>query len=361
MGCWNGTCAVSNLHVTAGTEVAVFMLLENKEKKSFCYGNALYDVCPIPFYGKYNDYGAVEECEGFGLNLVVEAIRERIYEFGQGPNSSHDTVVNKDNFDIDMLFEADHEDRLGIQELRSWSNDSYDLDKLKKMREDDGLTDSQQFELDRLSAKIKQEDTFRQVTHVIIHGDVFKSIMEKWYIEKYVGDGKGTTGYGKNYIHIYFKDIVDSIPEYIVKKKKEVEDAKKEDNPALARMMRRMSNGDEWNSPNLATKWLNYFDSGESNTFGLIRVKEYISNYIEKEDWDGLVSFIKEALTGAWVNCFMGYTRKVWTQQTGQGSQSQDADGYILLANTVLDILKAEKAEYDEINAEDEAEEAAAE
>jgi hypothetical protein len=360
MGSWNGTCAVSNLHVTAGTDVAVFMLLENKEKRSFCYGNALYDVCPIPFYGKYNDYGAVEECYGFGMNLVVEAIRARIYEFGQGPNSCHDTVVNKDNFDIDMLFEADHEDRLGIQELRSWNANEYQRGELEKMRLGNGLTDSQQFELDRLSAKIRQEDTFRQVTHVIIHGEIFKNIMEKWYIGDYVGEG-GNAGYDNHYVRVYFKDLVDSIPEYIAKKKKEEDDAKKEDNPVLARIMRRMSRGDEWNSPNLATKWLNYFDSGESNTFGLIRVKEYINDYLEKEDWGGLASFVKEALIGAWVNSFMGYTRKVWTQQSGQGGQSQDADGYILLANTVLDILKAEKAEYDEIMAEDEVEEEAVE
>lgn len=348
MGSWNGTCCVSNLHVTSGTEVAVFMLLENKEKKSFCYGNALYDLCPIPFYGKYNDYGAVEDCNGFGLNIVVEAIRERIYEFGQGPNSSHDIVVNKDTFDIDMLFEADHEDRLGIQELRSWNTDKYQHVELEKMRQMDGLTDSQQFELDRLSAKIKQEDTFRRVTHVIIHSDVFKSIMEKWFIEEYLGEDKGDTGRNNCYKHFYFKDLVDSIPEYIDKKKKDAEELKKEDNAALARMMRRMSNSGDWDSPNLAAKWLNRFDNGSSGEFGLIRVSEYISNYIDANDWDGLASFVKEALAGAWVNSFMGYTRKVWTQQSGQGGQSQDADGYILLADTVKDILEAERKYYED-------------
>ena len=35
MGSWNGTCAVSNMHIHSGQEVAVFMLLEIKEKKSF--------------------------------------------------------------------------------------------------------------------------------------------------------------------------------------------------------------------------------------------------------------------------------------------------------------------------------------
>ena len=62
MGSWNATCAVSNLHITAGQDVVVFMLLKNNREKTFCYGNALYDVCPVAFYGKYNDYGAVEHC-----------------------------------------------------------------------------------------------------------------------------------------------------------------------------------------------------------------------------------------------------------------------------------------------------------
>ena len=353
MGCWNGTCAVSNLHVTAGTEVAVFMLLENKEKKSFCYGNALYDLCPLPFYGEYNDYGAVENCNGFGMNIVVEAIKDRLYEFGQGPNSCHDIVVNKDNFDIDMLFEADHEDRLGIQHMSSWNSDEYQHRELERKRQENGLTDSQKFELDRLAAKIKKEDTFRRVTHVIIHGDVFKSIMEKWYIEDYVGDGTGSHGYDNSYNHIYFKDIVDSIPAFVDKVRQDSEEMKKEDNLVQARMMRRHGT-DNWNSPNLATKWLHHFDSGESNTFGLIRVKDYIQDYVDAEDWGGLASFVKEALTGAWVNSFMSHTRKVWTKQTGMGSQRRESDSYILLANTVLEILKAEKAEYDEMMGEDE-------
>jgi hypothetical protein len=225
MGSWNGTCAVSNLHIRQGQRVAVFMLLENKEKRTFCYGNALYDICPIPFYGKYNDYGAVEECEGFGLNLVVESIRKQLYRFGQGPNEYHDTEVTKENFNIELLFEADSEDRLGIEHHSGWSSDSYDIQRLEDIKEEKGLTGSQMYELDRLANKIKKVDTFRAVTHVQVHGDILDAILEKWYIEDYVGDGKGTIGYGNNYNHIYFKDLVDSIPEYVRRLKANYEES----------------------------------------------------------------------------------------------------------------------------------------
>ena len=88
MGSWNHTCAISNLHITAGQDVAVFLLLKkhNTGDSSFCYGNALYDVMPLPFYGKYDDYGGVDECHGFGLPIILEEMKSRLYKFGQGAN-----------------------------------------------------------------------------------------------------------------------------------------------------------------------------------------------------------------------------------------------------------------------------------
>lgn len=364
MGCFNGVCAVSQLHVTYGQEVAVFMLLENKNKKTFCYGNAMYDVCPIPFYGEYNDYGAVENCNGFGLPIVLGAIKSKLYEFGQGPNSSHDTPVNKANFNIGMLFEADHEDRLGIQQSRTWDQDEYDHRELIGQRDksEAGLSLSQQFELDRHASKIKKEDTFRRVTHVIIHGKVFKDILENWFVEYYVGDSKGTTGYENDYATLCFKDIIDSIPEYIntLKKQAEADKAVNSEDPVsahLAKMLRRFGHERKWDDPNLATKWLDQFNSGyESNSFGLVDVKEKIADYTDAEDWENLTLFVKEALTGIWINSFMGRVNKLWSKQVS-GGQGSEPEGFLFLNKSVKEVLDAEKREYDEENAEDEEDE----
>lgn len=367
MGCWNGTCAISNLHVKAGQKVAVFLLLKNNEPKTFCYGNALYDLCPVPFYGEYNDYGAVENCHGFGLNMVVEALRSQLYEFGQGPNPYHDPVVNRKNFNLDVLFEADHEDRLGVQHTPLYNSDAYDIRQLEEEKEkNNGLTPEQNFELDRLINKIKKVDTFRQVTHVIVHGDVFDSILEKWYIEEYVGDGKGTKGYGNNYNHLYYKDLIGSIPEYINRVKAAADELEKArldlqlqvngavvDASLLRAYNRAFRTGFEWNDSCMAGRWMEGFKSDSSSTYALIRVYEVVSDYVDAKDWDGLAAFAKEVLTTAWVNCFMSYTRKIWTKQTGAGSQSQEHVGYKVLSNAVLDIIEAERVEYGEDEDED--------
>jgi hypothetical protein len=354
MGCWNGTCAISNLHITAGQRVAVFMLAENSENKSFCYGNAMYDVYPLPFYGEYNDYGAVENCHGFGLPILLDAIKERLYEFGTGPNDCHDIAVNKENFDIDMLFEADHENRLGIQDANRWNTDEYHYRELDKKRLENGLTASQEFELDRLANKIKKIDTFRRVTHVIIHGDIFNDIMTKWYIESYVGDGKGDKGYENNYEHIYFKDIEDSIPEYVAAKKKTYDAAMTEEDPRLRTTLLRFTDREDWDSPNLTSKWMRAFEGGESHTFGPMFVKEYIREYEEKGDWAGLAAFLREILTAAWVNSFMSYTRKAWSKQVGMGSQNAEHIGYEVLIQSMADVIAAEKAEQESWEREDE-------
>lgn len=355
MGSWNHTCAVSNLHIRAGKEVAVFLLVKNYHDsgESFCYGNALYDVVPLPFYGKYNDYGGVEDCHGAGLPYILEALKSRLYKFGQGPNQYHDCEVTPDNLDIEKLFEADHENRLGIHDPKHYDRNDYDRRELEKIREEKGLTNSQQYELDRLASLIKKKQTFRQVTHVVVHGDVFKTIMEKWYIEHYVGEGRGNTGWDNNYVRVYFRDVVADIPEYIEGKKTAWELLKKakEDGTYSSSYLRLMSDTSrqDWNSINHVKRMMGHFKStGGSNVWALIDVNEVVDEFVELEDWDGLADFVKEALTAAWINSYMSYTRKIWVKQCGTGSQSSEHLGYQLLANTVLEIIKEERREYGE-------------
>jgi hypothetical protein len=368
MGCWNGTCAISNLHITAGQDVMVLLLLKNDKESGdgFCYSNALYDVCPVPFYGKYDDYGGVEDPEGFGLNLVVKAMRQQLYEFGEGPNEYHDCEVKRATFDIDKLFEADHEGRLGIQEARNWNGDAYDKQKLEKMRDEEGgLNESQQFELDRLANKIRNVDTFSQVTHVQIHAGVVAGILKDWYIEDYVGDGKGNKGHGNNYVHLYFKDLEGSVEEYVRRLKEahykvkeelaSLSEKSKKDFVAFNRILRSVKNETfGWDDPCMAAKWMNYLKSDSSSTWDLIDVPSIIDELSEQEKWDSITSIAKEVLKVMWLNSFMSHTRKLWTKQSGAGSQNSEPLGYQVLANTVLDVLKKEKEEYSRYIGDDE-------
>lgn len=344
MGSWNGTCAISNLHVTSGTEVAVFMLLKNRVEGSFCYGNALYTPCPIPFYGEYDDYGGVGECKGFGLPLVIDAIKSQLFEFEQGDNQYHDISVKRDNFDEKLMFEADHEGRLGIFKL-----DNYEIMmtkmEIEDLKEQDGLTDAERTRLDMLYARLAQpQDAFQRVTHVIIHGQVFKDICEKHFVENYCPDQGGDP-----YKIMYLKDYLDYIPAYIERVK---ELRASIDPDRYARMIRLF----EWNDENLAGRVMDSLVSNSNGDFGLINVGDAVEKYCKAADWDGLAAFAKEAITGYWINMFMMETRKLWTKQTGAGSQNSEVGAYRILINSIRDIIDEEDAYMRELEADDEPE-----
>lgn len=157
MGCWNHTCALTNLPIFVGDPVYVFLLEETPSStESLCYPNTFYSPYPFWFQGDYNDYGAVENCRGPMLNDIVENVKKRLVEFEVGENQYHDIEIKKDKFDIDKLFDADHEDRLFV----------YPRVKFQHMKQ-----------------------TTLRLRHVVISHDVMERILDKfklhiWYPKK---------------------------------------------------------------------------------------------------------------------------------------------------------------------------------
>lgn len=70
MGCWNGTCGLTQTPINSGDEIVLFPLASNVfAPKSLsgagcCYPHDVYHPLTMPVFGKYNDYGGIEEIEG---------------------------------------------------------------------------------------------------------------------------------------------------------------------------------------------------------------------------------------------------------------------------------------------------------
>lgn len=66
MGCWNGTCGVSQLPIHCGDKVKLVLLkksmyIEDSVKGGgFCYSDGLFQPYSLPISGEYNDYGTIE-------------------------------------------------------------------------------------------------------------------------------------------------------------------------------------------------------------------------------------------------------------------------------------------------------------
>ena len=297
MGCWNKTCGLSNLHITAGMPVYVFVLEKNKEYEN-CYTTSLFSPLLLPFEAKYNDYGGGEECHGVGLDLIIDGIRERLIERDVGENKYHDIAVKRADFDVSKFFEATHEGRLLIR-------DRYDSKPVP-------------------------------VYFTMFRKDIVDDIIENRVIEKYVGNGGGTCGWNNNYVPVKFADIVASI------------------RPLLDRVAseesQRVFHADmayEHREEFLAAEWLadNYRFSRIVDITDLIR-----QTFAERttQALDRLESILVEYVKGVFIDSFMSEARKTWIPGGHEGSQGYSGSALRLLGTAVNAALDRERAEEEE-------------
>lgn len=111
MGCWNATCAITNLPILAYEHIRVMFLVKGKTlgvPGSIHYATDLYNILPFFVTGQYNDYGAIEEGteKGRALSVLYKVLR-----------------VNS----IKELFDKAHESQLTVEGLEFSLNHNNDI------------------------------------------------------------------------------------------------------------------------------------------------------------------------------------------------------------------------------------------
>jgi hypothetical protein len=308
MGCWNKTCGLSNLHITAGTPVYVFVLEKNKDY-DHCYSTSLFAPLLLPFESTYDDYGGGEDSHGVALNLIMGGIKKELVEMEVGENTYHDIAVKKEDFDAEKFFEAVHEDRLSIQ------------------------------------GRFRAEPT--QIYFTMFRKDIVDDILENRRIQDYVGDGKGTCGYGNNYIKYTFADIVADIRPLLNEAMEKIAEAKAT-NDTLANYM--LYDGFEgmfpYGHPNKVAKWLR----GDSYRYSrIVDMKAVIRKGLEVgtvEAINKLEEVLVDHLKAVFIDGFMHAARKTWIPGGHEGSQSMSGGALRLLAKATINALDKERAEW---------------
>lgn len=325
MGSWNSTCAVSNLHIRSGQEVVVFMLEKrHKPETNLCYNNSFYQLCRLPFYGQNDSYGAVEDCHGAGLDLLLSEIRDNLYEMPLGDNQYHEIAVTKEEFDIQLLFEADHESRLFINtdpDYFGYENEV--LKHYKKKMKNGEISEDELKHKKHLEDNVKRGvDPYQRITHIQVHAQVFNDILDKYKIEYFAGNKTKK---------ISFAEAVKQIPEVI----------------EALNSMKKSGIFDIYTvnlESNIVASFFGHASMYDSSRLlaPLKTIKEImLEDKSDKEVEEIMVEFLK----GFWFNSFMSTTRKMYTPQCGVGSQSENLEAYSILNKSVGSIIKAEKKE----------------
>lgn len=321
MGCWNKTCGLSNLHITAGTPVYVFVL-EKNDSYDHCYSTGLFSPLLLPFESEYNDYGGGENSSGIALSIIMGGIKRDLVEMPLGENTYHDIEVTKEKFDVDLFFEAVHEDRLSIK------------------------------------GRFSAEPT--PIYFTMMRKDVVDAILENRKMEEYVGGGKGTFakwGDEKNYIRYKFVDIVADIRPMIAAARAKVEEAKK-DNEHLANYMLfdGISAIFDYDSPHISARWMRYDNYRYSRIVDMKTVFRKAFESGTDEAMETLALVMEQHLKALYIDGFMSAARKTWIPGGHEGSQSYSGAALRMLATATLEVLDKEKAEWLADMGEDESE-----
>lgn len=120
MGCWNQTCAISQIAITAGTPVVcMFITKENIEPSGGHSPTADWDITFLPFRAKYNDYGGYEDLEeDWNTDYIMHSLRCLVNEKPAGDNQYHERAVVAEELNWDNLQHAIKDNRLQIPSIQ---------------------------------------------------------------------------------------------------------------------------------------------------------------------------------------------------------------------------------------------------
>jgi len=302
MGSWNHTCAVTYLPIVVGEEVEVIMLqdVNTIAGSSLCYPYAYHVPLPVIFHGNYNDYGAVEDCEGIALDIVVGSIRDKLYEMEVGENEYHDIAVKKEGFDVNAMFEADHEDRLNIVNIYRGYENEKDKTRLK---------------------------------HIVVKKKVYDTVISEMTIYNWDGEAGKSSEVGMDFLLDGKEKITSDIDRII-----SLDDDSFE---KLSWMMR-----DSIGRDTLAGQFLQ--PSGEyRGSDNPIRIMEVLMELRENKDekYDGV---LENALRFGMFRHFMMKSRRSWVIPSGLGPQDEDTFAQRLCAKLTLESAEIIDKRWDE-------------
>lgn len=127
MGCFNGTCGVSNLPIISGDQIALLFLVSNSAPDNdagHCHSNDMWSPSFFPLYGEYNDYGSIENYKNDWITKdILARVKAHVIEKEAGENEYHDLEVKADTINtMEDLLELIYKSRI---EIKQWHTELF--------------------------------------------------------------------------------------------------------------------------------------------------------------------------------------------------------------------------------------------
>lgn len=353
MGCFNGTCAVTQLPIRSGDKVRLFFIV--KHENQFYLGpnlfspSDLWKLFSLPLLGEYNDYGSIENfTEDKITDYTLKLLAAYVFPV---PNRMGGTF-DKNNFTWEDALSFAHDEGLFVSDYPVGSKEiDNDFESLE------GFEDRDTFVLAEMKKEVFMEKfpKAKMLTTMMVLEDVYQAIittpMTTWRGE----DVRTNVEAGaKNYVH----QCVSSLQQMEEVKKSFAENDPNAERKAELRFERMVE----------ATYQTNPFSS---NFLGLYEGygNQYLRNYAKKiektvlsEDPNDKIlieQLITQTVDSVMFQTGMRRMRKLYGPQGGAGSQEQDYDLHLVMAETITKFVakkREEDREYDDIDDAEEAE-----
>jgi len=282
MGCWNGTCGLTQLPIK-DNEAVDFLIILNQgfftDASGFCYLTGYASPMSFLMSGSYNDYGSVEDIEdNLPSKLFLKLFREKLSEgLIQITSDDYydkevfgDNEIDYMNFQIQDIINAIERDRVSMKQ---------------EVYSDAGL-----------------EIISSNMGLLMFHKDILSSMINTPQDKIDSFNEKLTLFFNKN------KEKIASIS-----KNKESLPFIEKYSPFLGRDIDELR----------IFKDINYIHADSFKTY---------IKYIENETDSGIHFLKMRALIILFINL-----RKSWSAQSGKGSQSDNGEVYMELANKVIE------------------------
>lgn len=315
MGCWNGTCMISNLPVIGGEEVKVVFLhspfdKEELKKSAYCYPNGVFHPGNFALTGEYDDYGGVENIEedtNFKLiELYFQTKYKKIKVEGEEKETFnlYDILNGIERGSLKVYTEGDVErKKMAEGAVNVYSKSGYSSEEVKEQWETLANMD--------VSEKWRSSN----LNFVMIRKDVWDGIVKEHKTEfwKEDEDRKHPTD--------YYQTAQEWAAKRFNKFKKSEGIFRKFENPLS---MAGYAGGN------------------------IMFMNQFYGTALEKAD-DELLDYFQTLFTEMTIiESFLGSTRKGWMIVSGAGSQSDDWGSYLLLNKIVDNICTSKLKEYEE-------------
>ena len=312
MGCWNGTCGITQIAITRDDPVVGFLLRKNfngsvRSSGGFCHSTGFWSPFSLHIEGNYNDYGTLENVDeqDWSFLFTLDRLKQDVLEKENIDDYSDKSIKRDDINNWKYIGKAIHEDALELSVGRIWG----------------GL--------------YPNEKTL-PVGFMMIHRDIFDAIIngkvESWLgeditIESLMEDGR---------------KVVERFKERIKE-----EEAIDDENDKLMHRFRYNMDLDHSMDRN---KIANCARFRIGTDYGIMKeCLDYLFEEVSEHKSDEhLEKIIRKMSEFYMIDMAMMKMRKTWMPQAGAGSQDDEKELHLMINDGTKNIFEERKTKWDE-------------